>query len=84
MAIINNTIFDPITIARDGQKLGQSYSHWRERLIDLFQHPFLEDRVISIGYTEAGDWICCEESKSLWQEALAWCQRHPGQTHEAW
>lgn len=70
MKIHNNTSFLPAQLSRL-PLLVTVKNNWRQRNVEIRQHPHNEDMVVSDGVTFDGSMrVICEETKSAWSREL--------------
>jgi hypothetical protein len=73
--ICNNTQFALEEIAKM-PLLGRTTNNWRQRNINLHQHPTETDTVVSVGTSFDGNRIIiCQEPKLSWFTALDYAER---------
>ena len=71
MNIHNHTKFQPQNIIEHETLLKRVRNLWRQRDIELYQHPEKNDSVISIGITfDKSMMVMVEESKEDWKREL--------------
>jgi len=68
-------VFNRTTLSEDDvnelTKLGFTVNKWRKRTITLYQHPTIEDHVISVGVSfDQTFTVVADEPKDVWATAL--------------
>ena len=67
---VNNTGFTPELIGTL-PVIGQTVNTWRQRVVELREHPVDPDRLITVGYAFAGNMtVVADEPRSSWTTAL--------------